>query len=580
MASSGFGDDSSGRCVCPAGLENKRGRCVPVQQEVDACQVASVRSSIDGAVLARSAADIPLRPGTQLSISSTVEATGYEALLVPLQGTEAFDATKAIVLSRSGLFALKLKKVNSTQECSLIPGLEVTCGQDEQEVDGKCIPRPKCAVTEGFWLDSSSKCKKKALMAAMVASDKLLVKLLKSRSAPTSESTIEVRLARGDVDSTEPIVWVARSSAGWLRLCNTTGSVYSNAPVAAVGVFVDATGLHDTFTTGPLNATIEITSSMPAANSSSSVFERGSRVLEMVAELTIVAEVELVPSDVSVQTLDGGRLSIGAAAATEGRSEIFVITDEVAVGSTLIVTVKAFDYERLPISRPGVQIGMNLSMGGVWKGAANLLYLTANEYRAGITGSGILDPGSYVILVSSAGSHFAIRFEAVQQDPKLIYLAAGLSAVAALLLLLAVFLVYRGQGSWRTRVTKVLMPIVNVGNVALEVWDIYGDFFSYRQFVQRIYLIEVPWLTQLYIPYTLFFGLACLASVAAILLKLKVFVGFVARMLGQAAAVLDHQQKLADAKKQMIALIVVGSLEDLPMGSPFGFPCVCVTRSC
>ena len=91
----------------------------------------------------------------------------------------------------------------------------------------------------------------------------------------------------------------------------------------------------------------------------------------MLAALTIVSEVELIPSDVSVQTLDGGRLSIGAAAATERRSEIVAISDEVAAGSKLIVTVKAFDYERLPISRPGVQIGMSLSMGGVWKGAAN-----------------------------------------------------------------------------------------------------------------------------------------------------------------------------------------------------------------
>ncbi len=426
MASSGFGDDGSGRCVCPAGRENKGGKCVPVQQEVDACQLASVRS-IDGTVLVRSEAGIPLRPGTQLNISSTAEATGYEALLVPLQGTEAFDATKAIVLSRSGLFALKLKKANSTQECSLIPRLDIKCAEGEQEVDGKCTPRPKCDVAEGFWLDASSKCKKKALIAVKAASDGLLVKLHKSRSAPTSSLTIEVRLVKGDIDSSQPIVWAARGSAGWLRLGNTTGTVYSNAPVAAVGVVVDATGLNDTFTTGPLNATIELTSYMPAANSSSSVFERGSSVLEMVAELTIVAEVELVPLDVSVQTPDGGRLSIGAAAATEGRSEIFAITDEVAAGSKLIVTVKAFDYERLPVSRPDVQIGMNLSMGGVWKGAANLLYLTANEYRAEVPA--MQDAGSYDLIVSSSDTPgVTLRFT-VSSSKQALYIAAGISSV-------------------------------------------------------------------------------------------------------------------------------------------------------
>jgi hypothetical protein len=143
------------------------------------------------------------------------------------------------------LFALKLKKANSTQECSLIPRLEVTCGQDEQEVAGQCR---RCPLTEGFWQDKNKQCKRKALMAVKAASDRLLVTLSKSRSAPTSSSTIEVRLARGDVDSTEPIVWAARSLAGGLRLGNTTGTVYSNAPVAAVGVVVDATGLEDTFT--------------------------------------------------------------------------------------------------------------------------------------------------------------------------------------------------------------------------------------------------------------------------------------------------------------------------------------------
>ena len=425
MASSGFGDDGSGRCVCPAGLENKGGKCVPMQQEVDLCQVANVSSSIDGTVLVGSEAGIPLRPGTQLNISSTAEARGYQALLVPLQGTEAFDTAKAIVLSRSGSFALKLKKVNSTQECSLIPRLDIKCAEDEQEVDGACTPRPKCAVAEGYWQDAKKQCKKKALMAVKAARDGLLVKLLKSRSAPTSSWTIEVRLVRGDIDSSEPIVWAARTSAGWLRLVNTIGTVYSNAPVAAVGVVVDATGLIDTFTTGPLNATIVLTSSVPSADSSSAVFELKSSVLEMVAELTIVAEVELIPSDVLVQTFDGGRLSTtGAAAATD--SKIFAVTDEVAAGSKLIVTVKAFDYERLPISRPGVQIGMNLSMGGVWKGAANLLYLTANEYRAEVPA--MQDAGSYDLIVSSSTRSVTLRFT-VSGSKQALYIAAGISSV-------------------------------------------------------------------------------------------------------------------------------------------------------
>jgi hypothetical protein len=194
-----------------------------------------------------------------------------------------------------------------------------------------------------------------------------------------------------------------------------------------VGVVINATGLEDTFTAGPLNATIELTSSMLAANSSSSVFERGSSALQMVAELTIVAEVELVPSDVSVQTLDGGRPSTDAAAATERRSEIFAITDEVAAGSKLIVTVKAFDYERLPISRPGVQIGMNLSMGGVWKGAANLLYLTANEYRAEVPA--MQDAGSYDLIISSSTGTVSLRFTVASSSKQNLYIALGIGSV-------------------------------------------------------------------------------------------------------------------------------------------------------
>jgi hypothetical protein len=99
----------------------------------------------------------------------------------------------------------------------------------------------------------------------------------------------------------------------------------------------------------------------------------------------------------------------------------------VAAGSKLIVTVKAFDYERLPISRPGVQIGMNLSMGGVWKGAANLLYLTANEYRAEVPA--IQDAGSYDVIISSSTGSVTLRFT-VSSSKQALYIALGISTVS------------------------------------------------------------------------------------------------------------------------------------------------------
>jgi hypothetical protein len=255
-------------------------------------------------------------------------------------------------------------------------------------------------------------------MAVKAASDRLLVKLLKSRSTPTSSLTIEVRLARGDVDATEPIVWAARSSAGWLRLGNTTGTVYSNAPVAAIGVVVNATGLNDTFTTGPLNATIAFTSNMPSANRDQ-VFEQGSNELAMIVELSIISDVSLELKDVTVQTADASALGAGG---------------EVAVGSKLIVTVVAFDYERLPISRRDLQIEMSLEMMGdtqVFKGNTKLAFWADNKYRAEVPPTWIEVAGSYHIKIASASSNVTLHFT-VSSSKQSLYIALGISSVRPL----------------------------------------------------------------------------------------------------------------------------------------------------
>jgi hypothetical protein len=313
------------------------------------------------------------------------------------------------LLGRSGRFALKLKKANSTQECSLIPKLEVGCGQDETEVAGECR---RCPLNEGFWQDANKQCKKKPLMAVMVASDRLVLVVEKNRLTPTKSSPVEIRLVGGDIGPTEPIVWTATSSASWLRLGTTNGTVHSSAPVAALAAVADSSRLQDTSTTGPLNATITFTSSLRSAGS---VFEQGSNELTMVAELSIVADIDLHASDLIVRSADASVLGAG---------------DELAAGSKLLVTVKAFDFEYFPISRPGLQIKMSLFMGDkdVLKGETNLLFLTANEYRAELPAAWVQDAGLYHLNVSSSTGDVAFSFSVVSGNQSL-FIALGISSV-------------------------------------------------------------------------------------------------------------------------------------------------------
>jgi hypothetical protein len=94
-------------------------------------------------------------------------------------------------------------------------------------------------------------------------------------------------------------------------------------------------------------------------------------------------------------------------------------------------------------------------------------------------------------------------------------------------------------------------------------------YFSYRSFMENRAVGATAWREQLMVPFTLFFGLACIVSVVSIGLKLKVFVGFARRMLGHASAALDHEQQLAGLRRSMVALCLVGLCEDLPMGAHY-----------
>jgi hypothetical protein len=404
----GFLDDGSGRCVCPVGLENKDGKCAPVQQEVDLCQLASVSSS---ATLTRLVSgDIVTRPGTQLGISfeTGISIIGFETLLVPLQGTERRPITETLWLNRSGLFAVKLKKENSKQECSLIPRLDVRCGEGEQEVDGQCQPRDTCRSSDGFWEDitaSAVKCRKRPLMAVKAASDKLQIVLRKRSSAPDIDAAVEVRLVSGDADAAAVVEWTASSSSDWLVLERSFGMVSSANPVATIHVIVRGSGQSDTAASGPLESLIRVRSSMRGR---ADLFENGTSRLELVVAVTIEADVYLGQADVRLQTKGGEDVTSGS---------------KVIIGDTLTVTAIAFDYERLPIGRATLRILAELSSVAS-NHTALVQPLDGNSYRAELPSTWIDTPGEYTLRLGSV----EIRFTVTKTNQSL-YVAAAIGAV-------------------------------------------------------------------------------------------------------------------------------------------------------
>jgi hypothetical protein len=253
---------------------------------------------------------------------------------------------------------------------------------------------------------------------------------------------IEVRLVSGDVEATGKIVWTASSSISWLQLRSTTGTVYTGAPYVPVEVVTDATGLKDTFATGPLNGSIVVTSIMPVAGLSS-VFENETGHLTMPVELKIVAEIDIDSSELKLETDDGSVL-LDDQIGMRPDSEI-----EVAEDGKLTATFKAFDYERFPIVRPDLRIEIRLRYlgeNGIKDlGRTGLLFLTDNVYRAEVPGKWLTEPGNYHLIIASnltelGNDHLSIgsnngamttRIIVVSSKLKL-YIAGGISGVSRL----------------------------------------------------------------------------------------------------------------------------------------------------
>jgi len=129
-----------GQCVCPDGYANVQGQCVIIVQR-DPCQAATVRSSEAAGTLLGGNASVSLGTKLSVTVGSDAGATSYKALLIPTQGTEMHDISRAFAPSRTGTFSLDIEYAQvggSPKRCRLVSSLVVQCRTGEQEVDGQC----------------------------------------------------------------------------------------------------------------------------------------------------------------------------------------------------------------------------------------------------------------------------------------------------------------------------------------------------------------------------------------------------------------------------------------------------------
>jgi hypothetical protein len=175
----------------------------------------------------------------------------------------------------------------------------------------------------------------------------LEITLVKSKEVQNISQSIEIRLKDGDIlaDSDRIIHWtvVGGSAATWLSLAPVSGSLYSSKSVAAVKAAADGAGLRDTSATGPYSTTLVFNSTARLMNRSD--FVNGTDQQTITVRLSIVAKPYANETHVTITRSSGTPV---------GRAE------PIEAGEKLTVSVKAVDFEGLPISRPELQLRLEI----------------------------------------------------------------------------------------------------------------------------------------------------------------------------------------------------------------------------
>jgi hypothetical protein len=171
--------------------------------------------------------------------------------------------------------------------------------------------------------------------------------LIKSKLDKTVSRPIELRLKNGGIDSDENhiIHWNATLGSGssWLSLSRLNGSVHSAKSVADMVAKADGAGLGDTATTGPHNTTLTFHSS--AVLMTPGDFVNGTNQQTIIVRLSIIAKPYVDATHVTISRSSGTPVGLA---------------EPIEAGEKLTVSVKAVDSEGLPISRPDLQLRLEI----------------------------------------------------------------------------------------------------------------------------------------------------------------------------------------------------------------------------
>ena len=387
QTSTGTSQGFEAEVVCAPGFQEAGRQCVPW------CKLAK-------ATAADSIVETRFVTGEELALSALGSATTVSLLQKTATFAVAADRTASLRFDRPGTFVAQIR-LSDDEACTLDTLLTVTSRADAGNTGPPhLLDAGRCAETDGFRFDElTQQCKRRPLMA-VTASTKLSLTVKKKRSSTILNTTAEIRLVSGDISGS--LLWTARSSAGWLRLVDPSGSVNSSNPVATLHLVADASEISDTGLSGPLSAVIEVETKFgSASNGETSLFLNGSSLVSLLVELVIEAEAELLPSDVAIRTSRDIALPPGGA---------------IISGDALTVSVQAYDFQRLRITQPRLPVTLSLGVNGAACEASKARHfgwflnksvtgdLSAAGYIVDVPSNWTNDPGSYTICVQDVSS--------------------------------------------------------------------------------------------------------------------------------------------------------------------------------